>query len=68
MMAFLRWSGLDPEAVAMIGDSLHDLEAGHAAGMVTVGVLTGPATRAELAPVADVILDDIGALPDWLGA
>ena len=68
LMAFLRWSGLAPEAVAMIGDSLHDLEAGHAAGMVTVGVLTGPATRAELAPVAEVILDDIGALPDWLGA
>ena len=35
--------------------------------MTTVGVLTGLATRADLAPHADVVLDDIAALPAWLG-
>ena len=51
----------------MIGDSTHDLDSGRAAGMATVGVLTGLATRADLAPHADVVLADIGALPAWLG-
>jgi phosphoglycolate phosphatase len=50
----------------MIGDSLHDLHAGRAAGMAVMGVLTGPATEAELAPHADVVLPSIAALPAWL--
>jgi phosphoglycolate phosphatase len=51
----------------MVGDSTHDLDAGRAAGMATVGVLTGLAGAADLAPHADAILPDIGALPGWLG-
>jgi phosphoglycolate phosphatase len=35
--------------------------------MRTVAVLTGIASRADLAPHADVVLDTIGALPAWLG-
>ena len=50
----------------MIGDSVHDLDSGRAAGMRTVGVLTGLASRDDLAPHADVVLPDIGALPGWL--
>ena len=50
----------------MIGDSTHDLLAGRAAGMITIGVLTGPAPHEELAPFADVVLADIGKIPDWL--
>jgi len=61
----LRFS-LRPQDVAMVGDSRHDLMAGRAAGMRTVGVLTGLAGAAELAPDADVVLPDIGHLPDWL--
>lgn len=64
--AFCQVSGLAPGEVAMIGDSTHDLQAGKAAGMRAVGVLTGPATAADLAPHADVVLPDIGALPAWL--
>ena len=64
--AFLRQQGLRPERVAMIGDSRHDMEAGQAAGMRRVAVLTGIATEADLAPHADVVLRDIGALPAWL--
>ena len=65
-LAFAASQGLQPSRVAMIGDSRHDLEAGRAAGMRTVAVLTGIATAADLAPLADVVLPDIGALPGWL--
>lgn len=65
-LAFARTAGLDPAHCAMVGDSLHDLHAGRAAGMVTVAVLTGIAGREELASAADVVLPDIGALPAWL--
>ena len=65
-LAFARQTGLNPARVAMVGDSLHDLHAGRAAGMLCVAVLTGIATHADLAPHADVVLPDIGALPVWL--
>lgn len=65
-LAFARALGLDPARVAMVGDSRHDLEAGRAAGMRVVAVLTGVARREDLAPHADVVLADIGAIPDWL--
>ena len=64
--AFARQTGLDPRQCAMVGDSLHDLHAGKAAGMTAIAVLTGIAGREELRPAADVILPDIGALPAWL--
>ena len=64
--AFCVQTGLDAAQCLMVGDSTHDLHAGQAAGMRTVGVLTGPAPQSELAPFADVVLPDIGAIPDWL--
>ena len=65
-LAFARTLALDPARVAMVGDSRHDLQAGRAAGMRTVAVLTGIASAADLAPLADAVLPDIGALPGWL--
>jgi phosphoglycolate phosphatase len=65
-LAFARHVGLDPARVLMVGDSRHDLEAGRAAGMRTVAVLTGIATAADLAPHADAVLQDIGDLPQWM--
>ena len=65
-LAFAAACGLDPRRVAMVGDSRHDLQAGRAAGMCTVAVLTGIAEADELASLADVVLPDIGALPGWL--
>lgn len=58
--------GVVPSTCVMVGDSVHDLVAGRAAGMQTVAVLTGVAGRRELAPHADVVLDSVVALPDWL--
>lgn len=67
LLAFCAHVGLDPADCAMVGDSTHDLHAGRAAGMVCVGVLTGVACRAELAPHADIVLRSIADLPAWLG-
>jgi len=64
--AFAAQTGLDPRAVVMVGDSVHDLAAGRAAGGWAVGVLTGPAVRADLDPLAHAVLDSIEALPGWL--
>jgi phosphoglycolate phosphatase len=64
--AFCAATGLPPQAVLMVGDSLHDLTAGRAAGMRTVGVLTGLASATDLAGEATVVLDHIGHLPGWL--
>ncbi|WP_283643375.1 HAD family hydrolase [Marinovum algicola] len=66
LLAFASAVEIPPEDVVMVGDSTHDLIAGRAAGMVTVGVLTGPARADALAPHADAVLADIGHLPDWL--
>lgn len=66
--AFCAAVALPPDAVLMVGDSLHDLMAARAAGMRGVGVLTGMAIAEDLAPHAQVVLPDIGHLPDWLNA
>jgi len=66
LLAFGRSVGLAPEDCAMIGDSLHDLHAGKAAGFTTIGVLTGPARREALEPHADVVLNSIAELPAWI--
>lgn len=68
LLAFADAMALDPAHVAMIGDSLHDLTAAAAAGMMGIGVLTGPAPAEVLAPHATVVLPDIGHLPGWLAS
>ncbi|MBV1896193.1 MAG: HAD family hydrolase [Rhodobacteraceae bacterium] len=66
LLAFATATNIAPERVVMVGDSTHDLVAGRAAGMQTVGVLTGIALADELIPYADVVLPDIGHLPEWI--
>jgi phosphoglycolate phosphatase len=66
LVAFCDRLGLNPARVAMVGDSLHDMEAGARAGMTRIAVLTGVAQRADLAPHADVVLSDIGEILGWL--
>ncbi len=61
--AFIERIGARPGTVALVGDSLHDLEAARAAGVLSVAVLTGPARRDVLAPYADHIIDSIADLP-----
>lgn len=66
LLAFAQATGLAPAACAMVGDSLHDLHAARAAGMVAVGVLTGMANESTLDQAADVVLASIAELPAWL--
>jgi phosphoglycolate phosphatase len=68
LLAFADKVGVSPDATLMVGDSLHDLKAAHAAGMQAVGVLTGLATQNELAVLAHHVLPDIGHLPAMLEA
>ena len=66
LLAFAGRVGVDPSRAVMVGDSLHDLHAGQAAGMKRAAVLTGIAEAAELAPHADVVLPDISHLAAWI--
>ena len=67
LLAFAEATGIPPASVVMVGDSRHDLEVARNAGAaLAVGVLTGPATRADLAPWADHILPSIEHLPALL--
>ena len=68
LLAFCASVGIDPSRAVMVGDSTHDLHAGRAAGMITLGVLTGLAGMDELAPHADAVLPDIGHIPAWLAS
>lgn len=65
--AFCDLTGLKPSQIAMVGDNRHDLEMARAGGAgLAVGVLSGTGTRDSLAPLADVVLDSIADLPDYL--
>ena len=55
-------------ACVMVGDSMHDLRAGHAAGMRMVAVLTGLSNIEELSTLADAVLPDVSHLPTWISA
>lgn len=55
--------GVPVQRLAMVGDSVGDILTGRAASAgLTVGVLSGPAISAQLAPHADVVVADIHAL------
>ncbi|KPP93642.1 MAG: phosphoglycolate phosphatase [Rhodobacteraceae bacterium HLUCCA08] len=66
LLAFAAQTGLSPGDCVMVGDSTHDLHAARAAGMRAVAVASDLADRDALAALADVVLDDLAALPDWL--
>lgn len=67
ILGFCEATGLQPDQVAMVGDSTHDLHAGRAAKVgMNVGVLTGPALAEDLDALADVVLPDISGLPTAL--
>ncbi len=61
-LAFCDAVGIPPAAVAMVGDSAHDLECARAAGLARIAVLTGPAPAETLAPLADLVLGSIAEL------
>jgi phosphoglycolate phosphatase len=63
VLAFCAAMGLTAAEVAVVGDSVHDLDMARRAGAgLAVGVLSGTGTRDDLGPVADVLLADVRAL------
>ncbi len=66
LLAFAKITGLSPDEIAMVGDSLHDLQAAQAAGMMRIAVLTGVATEDELKEHADLVLTSIANLSDLI--
>lgn len=64
--AFCSATGVAPDHVAVVGDSVHDLGMARAGGALSVGVLTGPAGRGDLDPLADHVLGSIAELPALL--
>ncbi len=69
ILAFSDLTGLRPAAIAMVGDNRHDLEMARAGGCgLAIGVLSGTGTRESLSQIADVILDSVADLPDFLSA
>lgn len=64
-LAFCEAMQLKPEEVAVVGDAVHDLAMGRAAGVgLNVGVLSGTSGCKDLAGLADVILASIAELPE----
>ena len=69
VQAFCDLTGLRPVEVAMVGDNRHDLEMARAGGCgLAVGVLSGTGTHASLAPLADIVLNSVADLPDYLAS
>jgi phosphoglycolate phosphatase len=65
--AFCRAAALAPTDVAVVGDSVHDLEMGRTAGAgMLVGVLTGASPRDLLATLADHVIDSVCELEPLL--
>jgi phosphoglycolate phosphatase len=62
--AFCAAVALAPAEIAVIGDAVHDLAMGRAAGVgLTIGVLSGTSVHEDLAALADLIVVDVGELP-----
>jgi len=69
VLAFAEACAVRPDETALVGDSLHDLEAARAAGAMPIAVLTGPlgaAARADLEPHAEYVLASVDDLPALL--
>ena len=66
VLAFAQAVGVPPSEIAVVGDTILDLAAARAAGAIAIGVLTGPAPSAILAPYADALLASPAEFAAWL--
>ncbi|MEN3792381.1 HAD family hydrolase [Fulvimarina sp. MAC3] len=65
--AFAKSLGLSEDDCVMVGDNLHDIRMGRAAGFsLCLGVLTGTGSREDLEPEADHVLGDVTEIPSLL--
>jgi len=59
ILEFLRRFALQPGEVAMVGDTMHDLDSARAAGVLSIGVASGYLSAEQLAPHADHVIGSI---------
>jgi len=62
LLAFAKTAGIEPFEIAMVGDSLHDMHAGKAAGATRIAVTTGLASHDDLVGDADFVIENLSAL------
>mgnify|MGYP003382130136 CR=1 FL=1 len=64
---FAETTGLDPAAIAMVGDNSHDMEEARNGGAgLAIAVLTGNAAHEDIAHLADYTLASVAELPALL--
>jgi phosphoglycolate phosphatase len=68
VLAFAKAVDLPASEIAVVGDNTHDMEMARAAGAIAIGVTSGNSSAGDLAPLADVVLPGVAALPEWLDA
>jgi len=67
LQAMLMQLQVTAEEAVMVGDHIWDMTGGKAAGLPCVGVTTGSSSEDDLYQAgADVVLEDVRGLPDWL--
>ncbi|MEM9098305.1 MAG: HAD family hydrolase [Pseudomonadota bacterium] len=67
LLSFAKTVSVPPAEVVMVGDSVGDLKmVGNAGGALAIGVLSGPARAADLAPYADHVVTTIAEIPTLL--
>lgn len=66
ILAFMARFGVAPSETALVGDTLHDLDAARAAGVVAIGVASGYLDADTLRPHADHVISNIMELPSLL--
>ena len=65
--AFAQMHGLGAHEIAFVGDSLHDMHAAKAAGVLAIGVTTGMHEREVLAEHADHVVEVLGEVLGVVG-
>lgn len=68
VLALAEAFGHPPDAMAVVGDSAHDLAAARGAGARFILVRSGPAPVEDLLPDADLVVDTVDDLPALLMA
>ena len=64
VVAFCRAVAVQPKEIAVVGDAVHDLAMGRAAGAgLVIGVLSGTSGRQHLEGCAHLIVDSVNELP-----
>lgn len=66
VLAFASHCDAEPQEIAMIGDSVHDMHCARNAGAIAIAVATGMASAEVLSPHSDHVISGLAELPDLL--